>query len=44
VAIAIGRYREAGCDHAILNFSPGPFAAGPPGLREVLAPVLDRLR
>jgi len=44
VAEAIGRYREAGCDHAILNFSPGPFAAGPPGLREVLAPVLDRLR
>jgi alkanesulfonate monooxygenase SsuD/methylene tetrahydromethanopterin reductase-like flavin-dependent oxidoreductase (luciferase family) len=41
---AIGRYREAGCDHAILNFSPTPFAEGDPGLPGLLAPLLERLR
>jgi len=41
---AIGRYREAGCDHAILNFSPAPFAEGDPDLAGLLAPLLGRLR
>ena len=41
---AIGRYRAAGCDHAILNFSPTPFGQGDPGLPGVLAPLLGRLR
>jgi alkanesulfonate monooxygenase SsuD/methylene tetrahydromethanopterin reductase-like flavin-dependent oxidoreductase (luciferase family) len=44
VVEAIGRYREAGCDHAILNFSPTPFAGGDPGLPGLLAPLLGRLR
>ena len=44
VADAIGRYRAAGCDHAILNFSPTPFGLGDAGLPGVLAPLLDRLR
>ena len=44
VAEAISSYREAGCDHAILNFSLTPFGQGAPGLAEVLAPILDRLR
>jgi alkanesulfonate monooxygenase SsuD/methylene tetrahydromethanopterin reductase-like flavin-dependent oxidoreductase (luciferase family) len=41
---AIGRYREAGCDHAVLNFSLSPFGQGDAGLPGVLAPFLDRLR
>jgi hypothetical protein len=41
---AIGRYREAGCDHAILNFSRSPFGEDETGLPGVLAPFLDRLR
>ena len=44
VADAIGRYREAGCDHAILNFSLTPFGQGDPGLPGLLAPLLDSLR
>jgi alkanesulfonate monooxygenase SsuD/methylene tetrahydromethanopterin reductase-like flavin-dependent oxidoreductase (luciferase family) len=40
----IGRYREAGCDHAILNFSQSPFGQRDAGLPGVLAPFLDRLR
>jgi alkanesulfonate monooxygenase SsuD/methylene tetrahydromethanopterin reductase-like flavin-dependent oxidoreductase (luciferase family) len=44
VVEAIGRYREAGCDHAILNFSPTPFAGGDTGLPGLLAPLLGRLR
>jgi alkanesulfonate monooxygenase SsuD/methylene tetrahydromethanopterin reductase-like flavin-dependent oxidoreductase (luciferase family) len=44
VAEAIRRYREAGCDHAILNFSLTPFGQGDPGLAEVLAPLLDGCR
>jgi alkanesulfonate monooxygenase SsuD/methylene tetrahydromethanopterin reductase-like flavin-dependent oxidoreductase (luciferase family) len=44
VAEAISRYRDAGCDHAILNFSATPFGRGAPGLAEVLAPLLDRVR
>jgi alkanesulfonate monooxygenase SsuD/methylene tetrahydromethanopterin reductase-like flavin-dependent oxidoreductase (luciferase family) len=41
---AIDGYREAGCDHAILNFSPTPFGQGDASLPGVLAPLLDRLR
>jgi hypothetical protein len=44
VAEAIQRYRAAGCDHAILNFSLSPFGQDDPDLMGVLAPLLDRLR
>jgi alkanesulfonate monooxygenase SsuD/methylene tetrahydromethanopterin reductase-like flavin-dependent oxidoreductase (luciferase family) len=44
IVAAIDRYREAGCDHAILNFSPTPFGRADAELPEVLAPFLDRLR
>jgi alkanesulfonate monooxygenase SsuD/methylene tetrahydromethanopterin reductase-like flavin-dependent oxidoreductase (luciferase family) len=44
VAEAIRGYREAGCDHAILNFSTTPFGLGEQGGPALLAPLLDRLR
>jgi alkanesulfonate monooxygenase SsuD/methylene tetrahydromethanopterin reductase-like flavin-dependent oxidoreductase (luciferase family) len=44
VAAAIGRYRDAGCDHAVLNFSATPFGQNDPALPALLAPVLPRLR
>ena len=44
VAEALVGYREAGCDHAILNFAPAPFSQVDPGLSALLAPLLDRLR
>ena len=44
LADAIRRYREAGCDHAILNFSLTPFGQGEPGLPGLLAPLLDSCR
>jgi alkanesulfonate monooxygenase SsuD/methylene tetrahydromethanopterin reductase-like flavin-dependent oxidoreductase (luciferase family) len=44
VAEAIRGYREAGCDHAILNFSLTPFGQGDPALPALLAPLLPRLR
>ena len=44
VVEALAGYREAGCDHAILNFAPAPFSLVDPGLSGLLAPVLDRLR
>ena len=44
VAAAIGGYREAGCDHLVLNFGPAPFRRLGEGLPARLAPLLDRLR
>jgi alkanesulfonate monooxygenase SsuD/methylene tetrahydromethanopterin reductase-like flavin-dependent oxidoreductase (luciferase family) len=44
VAEVVAAYREAGCDHAVLNFSPTPFSQVDPGLSALLAPLLDRLR
>ena len=44
VVEAVGAYGEAGCDHAILNFSPTPFGQGDPAWPALLAPLLPRLR
>ena len=44
IARALGVYREAGCDHAILNFAPAPFSQVDAGHAEKLAPVLARIR
>jgi alkanesulfonate monooxygenase SsuD/methylene tetrahydromethanopterin reductase-like flavin-dependent oxidoreductase (luciferase family) len=44
VAEAIRGYREAGCDHAILNFSTTPFGLGEQGGPALLAPLLESLR
>jgi alkanesulfonate monooxygenase SsuD/methylene tetrahydromethanopterin reductase-like flavin-dependent oxidoreductase (luciferase family) len=44
VAEAIRAYGEAGCDHAILNFSTTPFGLGEQGGPALLAPFLDRVR
>jgi alkanesulfonate monooxygenase SsuD/methylene tetrahydromethanopterin reductase-like flavin-dependent oxidoreductase (luciferase family) len=44
VADAIRPYREAGCEHAILNFSATPFGLGERGGPALLAPLLETLR
>ena len=44
IAGALESYRAAGCDHAILNFAPSPFAEVDPAHPAQLAPLLDRLR
>ena len=44
VVEALAGYRDAGCDHAILNFAPAPFSQVDSGLSALLAPLLDRLR
>jgi alkanesulfonate monooxygenase SsuD/methylene tetrahydromethanopterin reductase-like flavin-dependent oxidoreductase (luciferase family) len=38
------RYRAAGCDHLVLNFSTSPFRRLGESLAARLAPLLDRLR
>jgi alkanesulfonate monooxygenase SsuD/methylene tetrahydromethanopterin reductase-like flavin-dependent oxidoreductase (luciferase family) len=44
IADALAGYRAAGCDHAILNFAPAPFAEVDPSHPARLAPLLDRFR
>jgi alkanesulfonate monooxygenase SsuD/methylene tetrahydromethanopterin reductase-like flavin-dependent oxidoreductase (luciferase family) len=44
IAEALAGYRAAGCDHAILNFAPAPFAEVDPSHPARLAPLLDRFR
>lgn len=41
---ALGAYRRAGCDHAILNFAPMPFSQVDAGHAEKVAPLLDLIR
>lgn len=44
IEAALEGYRVAGCDHAILNFAPNPFAEVDPGFSARVAPLLDRSR